>query len=328
MEWQTKIKVEPPSELLSHNTPCCFLGSCFAQEISRRMQAYKFKVSTGGFGILFNPASIVQAIELLCRPRPFLPEEVFADTGSWNSFYHHSDYAAVSREAFLQQADERLRREAVLWREARTVCITLGTARAYVYRGPKEIYRGKVVANCHKCPASDFVQEFVGPQQIARDFGRIIEKSANKKWIFTVSPVRHWKDGAHANQVSKAALFMGIEALQKRFDSVYYFPAYELLMDELRDYRFYAEDRFHPSREALDYIWQTFLQTVFTPETARICAKIEKLRKALEHRIICKHSPQSRAFMVQTLQYALDLAAEFPDSDFSDEIKTLKEFEC
>ncbi len=277
MEWQTKVTTEFTIKRFSYRTRFLFAGSCFSAEISTRMRALEFQVAPDPFGVLFNPASICQALERIETGRLFLAGDVvpFPSEG-YGTYAHHSSFSRLDSVCFLENANRVLASASDFFSTADVIIITLGTAWIFTLDG-------QVVANCHKMPAAYFKRTILDPIQIADAFSPLIERYPHKQWIFTVSPIRHLADGAHGNQLSKASLLLAVNELQQRFPAIAYFPSYEILLDELRDYRFYAPDRCHPSQETFDYIWSRFLDALFDKESVEMAGKMERLAKSLAH---------------------------------------------
>lgn len=284
MEWHTIVTPERPETLFSYKTRFVLLGSCFAQEMALRMNDLWFWVGADAFGPLFNPASVGAALERLDAPSLFEAQDVFPlPAGGYADFWHHSSFARSSASAFLEEANKTLAYASSFFSEAQVVIISLGTS--WAFRPVEDSLRQRcpVVANCHKFPAARFERFFMEPEQVFQALAPLIARHPQKQWLFTVSPIRHWGDGAHGNQLSKASLQLGIRQLEQHFPQVSYFPAYEILLDELRDYRFYAQDRFHPSAEAQDYIWQRFLTSYFDDVSQETVVQINKLNQMKKH---------------------------------------------
>lgn len=251
---------------ISYKDRIMMLGSCFSDSIGRQLADFGFDVCVNPFGTLYNPVSILQSIEMLAGSRMFGPEDcvqIGAGDERWCSFSHHTSFARASEEEFLADANEALAKARERFVSCNKIIITLGTAWCF-----RNIASGAVVSNCLKRPAAEFVRERLSSAEVTETLRRIAELCPGKQFIFTVSPIRHFKDGAHGNQISKSALLLGIDdflcgcPVDLSMDPFYpadYFPAYEIMMDELRDYRFYAEDMCHPSQQAVDYIRERFL---------------------------------------------------------------------
>ncbi|MCF0174001.1 MAG: GSCFA domain-containing protein [Bacteroidales bacterium] len=261
-------------------------GSCFSDEIASGMLRAGYDICVNPFGVLFNPASIASSIERLVSCEPYTVKDVVEraplsvnakedkrqgrDLG-YVSFHHHGSFTRESPAAFLENANAELKTASEAFKRADTILVTFGTAWVFRYVGPLEHYKGKVVANCHKHIAAEFLRERMGVEEIVSLYAPLLEATKTdsakygvaKRWIFTVSPIRHLADGLQGNQVSKATLILAENELTEGFDNAFYFPSYEIMMDELRDHSWYSEDGKHPSRAALDYIFssfQTFIQ--------------------------------------------------------------------
>ena len=319
----TSIQIPKPSFGISYADRMVVMGSCFAEHIGERLENDKFRVDNNPFGTLYNPASIAEGLRRLLCPEPLSASELFAHEGSYHSFSYHSRFSATTAEEALRQMNERLFSSAQQLRSASRLILTWGTA--YVYRLKSD---GRIVANCHKLPEQRFVRERLSVEAIVDEWKTFLPQlwtqCPDLKLICTVSPIRHWKDGAHGNQLSKATLLLALDALQAEFpDRISYFPAYEILLDELRDYRFYADDLLHPSSLAVEYIAERFAQTYFDPETQKARQAWQKLRQAIAHRPLRPESDAYRQFLTQTLLKLEQLKAKMPFFDVSKELETL-----
>lgn len=232
------------------------LGSCFADEIGRKLIASGQDVCLNPFGTLFNPASIRSSIFRMQSALPFRDEdcvEMGANAGKICSFSHHTSFARTQRDAFLENANARLAEAAEYWRRCSTVMITLGTAWVW-----KHLPEGLTVSNCLKRPGYEFSHELLSLSEVQEILEDIVNSAPDKELIFTVSPIRHLWNGAHSNQISKATLLLAIDSLQGKHPEIKYFPAYETVLDDLRDYKWFAQDKVHPSPEAVEKIWEAF----------------------------------------------------------------------
>lgn len=262
LKLQTPVADETCKAGISYKDRIMMLGSCFSDNIGRQLQDYGFDVCINPFGTLYNPISILNSIERLVRGEDFSSEDctrIGAGDPRWCSFHHHTSFACETQEEFLKKANEALHIARKHFLDADKIIITLGTSWCF-----RHIEKGLIVSNCLKHPATEFVRERLCSGQVTAALERIIslcngtEGCKRKQFIFTVSPIRHFKDGAHGNQISKSALMLGVDDIDRAFPADY-FPAYEIMMDELRDYRFYAEDMCHPSSQAVNYIRERFL---------------------------------------------------------------------
>ena len=256
MRRQTKVEIENIPAIGKRNK-VMFLGSCFSTEIGERMSSDGYDVILNPFGILFNPASIASSVVRMESRQGFTLDDVIISDGRYTSFFHHSHFSKPSEQLFLDNANEALQQSADDFNQSETIIITFGTA--WVFR---HLQRDIIVSNCHKIPSKEFHRERLQADEIVRMFSPILERHQDKKWVFTVSPIRHLSDGSHGNQISKATLLLSIEQLKEAFANVYYFPSYEIMMDELRDFSFYAEDTVHPSLSSIEYIYSTFLKSI------------------------------------------------------------------
>lgn len=229
------------------------MGSCFSTEVGKRMQDDGFRVLLNPFGILFNPASICASLERLESVEPFLPEDVIEREGQYCSFHHHGSFRRPTPELFLADANAALRDAAKWYSECDTVVLTFGTAWVFRHLG-----RNIIVSNCHKVPAREFSRERLSVSQTVGLLSPIVERHPEIRWIFTVSPIRHMADGMHGNQVSKSTLILACDEMENKYGNVTYFPSYEIMMDQLRDYGWYAENQTHPTPAAVDVIYREF----------------------------------------------------------------------
>ena len=295
MKLQTPVADEPCKVGISYEDKIMMLGSCFTDNIGRQLADYGFDVCVNPFGTLYNPVSIFRSVERLISGTPFIAEDcvqIGAGDSRWCSFSHHTSFARASREEFLEHANMALKTAHEHFLSCSKVIITLGTSWCFRHKESDAI-----VSNCLKHPASEFFRERLSAAEVTEALRRIVElcceSSAGvcpKQFIFTVSPIRHFKDGAHGNQISKSALLLGIDDLlaglpadlsMNPFYFADYFPAYEIVMDELRDYRFYAEDMCHPTQQTVDYIRERFLGwALHADEIPRLQEKIREYRRS------------------------------------------------
>ena len=252
LKLQTPVADAACSVGISYSDRIMMIGSCFTDNIGTLLKNYGFNVYVNPFGTLYNPASVAGSIRRLIDGRPFSDDdcmEIGAGDTRTCSFHHHTSFARACRREFLDNANARLSEARAFFKECNKVIITLGTSWCYRHIG-KDI----IVSNCLKRNPKEFVREFLPACETARLMKEVMQMCPDKEFIFTVSPIRHFKDGAHGNQLSKASLLLGINETGAE-----YFPAYEIMMDELRDYRFYADDMCHPSQQAVSYIGERFL---------------------------------------------------------------------
>lgn len=306
MELITKVNIPESPRKLGLENKIMIIGSCFANEIGSILKSCGFNISVNPFGTLYNPISIANSLEKLASAVPFEQKDVInislhstsetidaqpAQTSSpdniaqeWKfcTFSHHSSFAKGSAEEFLTSANARLAQESEHFKNSDTIIITLGTSWVFRHTG-----LNKVVSNCHKIHPKEFVREFVPHNTTSEILHKFISQYPDKHFIFTVSPIRHMKDGAHGNQISKASLLLAVEQLISAHpEKCSYFPAYEIMLDELRDYRYYAEDMVHPSGLAVKYIFERFKETCISPADYNTMQQNLKACKQSQHRQI------------------------------------------
>ena len=301
MELQTVVGIEKPDFQIGYTTSILMLGSCFVENMGARLEYFKFQADINPCGIVYNPLSVADTLEILLSGKRFEEKDLILRDGKWMSFSHHGRFSAVSREQCLQNINARLAGAVRQLAKLDVLIITWGTAWVYRHR-----QLGRVVANCHKFPATDFERFRLSPEDIEQVYtdllSRLHSRYPDMRVLFTVSPIRHWKDGAHANQLSKAVLLLAIDKLKQRLDYVSYFPSYEIVMDELRDYRFYTEDMLHISPQGIEYIWEKFQSLYMTSATEAWMKRIDKINKTLLHRPTDPDSSVYQELMKKTAQ--------------------------
>ena len=278
MKLQTTVDIKPSKWQIGYEDKILLLGSCFSDEIGAQMMQRHLSVTCNPVGTLYNPLSIAQAMQM-----KELPELVQHD-GLWHSMAHHGSFSRADRseaELAIRQSIETMQ-QAI--QEATVVIVTFGTAWIYELKDEGLQVTGcGVVGNCHKLPESCFTRRRLTVEEIVAVWQPILQQYPDKHWLFTVSPIRHIKDGLHENQLSKATLLLAIEELRTQHPEVSYFPSYEILLDELRDYRFFADDLVHPSSLAVNYIWERFAATFCSPQTQNEMVLEHKRWKQSQH---------------------------------------------
>ena len=280
MKLQTTVDIKPSEWKIGYGDKILMLGSCFSDEIGRQMEERKMAVTCNPFGTLYNPLSIANAIQTSAVSHQ--PSVVFYD-GLWHSMAHHGSFSRATREEAEKAVADSVEAMQRALDEATVVIVTFGTA--WVYELSAISHQPSViVGNCHKMPEKWFRRRRLTVEEIVEAWQPILAQYPDKRWLFTVSPIRHVRDGLHENQVSKATLLMAVEAIRSQHSEVSYFPSYEILMDELRDYRFYADDLVHPSSLAVEYIWERFCETFCTSQTINAMHLAHKEWKFAHHR--------------------------------------------
>ncbi|HLF52374.1 GSCFA domain-containing protein [Flavobacterium sp.] len=316
MQFRTQIPISKSNFPLDYTSVMVSLGSCFAVNMAEQLDYFKFQNTVNPFGILFHPLAIERFIDFTVSQKVFTEKDIFFHNERWHSFDAHSDLSNSNKEALLQNLNQIIEHSNTRIKEATHLIITLGTA--WVYR---KIESDAVVANCHKVPQKQFEKELLSVDTIKQSLESIISliTSVNKeaKIIFTVSPVRHIKDGFVENQWSKANLISAIhQTISTKKSTINYFPSYEIMMDELRDYRFYAEDMLHPNQIAIDYIWQRFKETWIAESVYKTMDEVDAIQKGLAHRPFNPKSESHLKFEASLTEKKTKLVSEYPFMKF------------
>ncbi len=310
--FQTEVEVPDFKWKTGYKKRNLFLGSCFTEHIGGKMATMKFPVDINPFGILYNPASVAGALRMLKQEKHFSEKDLIHHKGLWHSILHHSRFSSPEPQTTLDKINSRIKTSARFLREADFLFLTFGTAWIYEYKKT-----GQTAANCHKIPAREFSRSRLTPGEISGEYSRLLSEiwtiNPSLIVIFTVSPIRHWKDGPVENQRSKAALILAIDQIVKTFgrDRCDYFPAYEIVMDELRNYRFYEEDMIHLSPAAVNHIWEKFQTKLIDGESRKISGEIQKIIRAMNHRPFNKYIPEHQVFLKQSLRKTKSLKEKF-----------------
>ena len=294
MKLYTSVDIVPAARQIGYGDKILLLGSCFADNMGAKFAEHYFQATINPFGTLYNPASIAAAITNVGN------SQLVEHNGLWHSMMHHGAFSDKDKEQLIARCEQS---RALLQRalmEASTVVVTFGTA--WVYE-----MEGQVVANCHKLPANRFTRRCLTVDEIVEMWQPIVASMPDKHWIFTVSPIRHVKDGLHANQISKAILLQAVDQLGQS-----YFPSYEIMMDELRDYRFYAEDMVHPSAVAVEYIWQRFVDTYMNKDTQTEMRVLNQLWRDNQHRMLHPDTDEARTFLQRLAERKAQLQQRHP----------------
>ncbi len=282
MKLQTKIQlVKQSNNLIDYNSKILLLGSCFVENIDNKLDYFKFQSAVNPFGIMFHPKAIETLISNAINQKEYTEKDIFFHNERWHCFDAHSVLSSILKEDLLETLNNKLKLTNKQIHESTHLIITLGTAWVYKY-----IESNQIVANCHKISQGQFTKAILSVDKIVSSIENIENlmrsKNPNIQIIYTVSPVRHLKDGFIENSQSKSHLITAIHKVLNR--NSFYFPSYEIMMDELRDYRFYAEDMIHPSNIAINYIWEKFQQIWIASEASIIMNEVEQIQKGLLHK--------------------------------------------
>lgn len=299
MQFTTKIPIDNFSNLIDYNSKIIAFGSCFAENISEKLSYYKFTVFSNPFGIIFNPISIEKLLYRIVHNVEFTEQDIFFQNDLWHCFEVHSQLSDTNNTNFLRTLNALLKQSFIEIQNATHVQITLGTA--WVYRN---LNNNEVVANCHKIAKNNFDKELISAELIQKSIensSQLIQLiNPNCNILFTISPVRHSKDGFVQNTASKARLVDAIyQICQINPKTISYFPSFEIMMDELRDYRFYTDDMLHPSQVAIDYIWERFVETSISESVLKTMKEVENIQKSLQHKPFNPDTESHQKFVEQ-----------------------------
>ena len=319
MQFSTKIPILQSNFKIDYNAKIVSLGSCFAVNMAEKFDYVKFENTCNPFGILFHPLAIEKLIDFAVSRKQFTEKDVFFHNERWHCFDVHSDLSNSSKDELIANLNAIVVSTKLQLQSASHIIITYGTS--WVYRN---LESNTIVANCHKVPQAAFSKEILSVETIEKSIQNSLDliQKINPKvnFIFTVSPVRHLKDGFVENQLSKAHLITAIHQILQsaicNLQSAIYFPSYEIMMDELRDYRFYAEDMIHPNQIAIDYIWQRFSETFISEESHSIMKEVETIQKGLAHRPFNSNSESHQQFLSKLQDKMVELQKQFPQIQF------------
>lgn len=312
MEFRTTVKTGENRGWLHHSDSVMLLGSCFSDNIGAKLQGALFTALVNPMGTLYNPLSIARGVDRLIDCEPVAGQDLFMQSGVWNSYDFHSRYSLPDKQAALNRMNDRIQLGHDLLKSAHLLTISLGTALVYRLKTT-----GQVVANCHKVPQHEFERKMATVSEMSLTLNtmltRLHEYNPDLRIILTVSPIRHIADGLDTNSLSKASLRVAIhDAISSRREYCDYFPAFEIMMDDLRDYRFYTSDMVHPSDVAIEYIWQAFQATYLDDRSALAVARCERIHKRLQHRPMSANRETVERFNADTASVVRNLMKEYP----------------
>lgn len=325
MKFRYEFDIKPLPDPINHRHKLLLMGSCFTENIGEKLNKYKFTTLQNPAGILFNPVSVSETLTDCIEAKTFVKQDLFYFNEAWHSWKHHSRFSAVTAEEGLQKINGSTTAAHQFLKEADYLFITLGSAWAYTLTDKAANAKaGAVVANNHKAPADWFQRRLLSTEEVLRALDNVIHRlflfNQKLKIIFTVSPVRHLREGAVENNRSKAVLIQTVHHLVNKFDRLYYFPAYELVIDDLRDYRFYAEDLVHPNYFATEYVWEKMVAACMDSMTKGLMEEIRSVNLAFQHKAFNPVSTQHKKFLAYYYQKAKDLQQKHPFLNLEKEI--------
>jgi hypothetical protein len=321
MDFRLEFSPKPFKEKIEHKDHLMLVGSCFTEQIGSKLSAHRFRTIENPNGILFNPVSIVRNLISYMEHQQYSAADLFLENELWGSWHHHTRFSGMDQQAVLQHINQSQQDAHEFLGKADWLLLTLGSA--FVYE--KE---GTVVANCHKVPTDKFTKRLLSTEEVIStlDTGihRLKHFNPNLKIIFTISPVRHLRDGFVENNRSKATLIGAVHQLVDKFDKLFYFPAYELVIDDLRDYRFYAEDMVHPNYAATNYVWEKFVQACIADSSQALMKEINMINAAKNHKPFNPNSAAHKKFLQDNLQKLEQLASRYDYIDFKEALEYFK----
>ncbi|SEW53205.1 GSCFA domain-containing protein [Chitinophaga arvensicola] len=291
MQFHLSFPVAPLSDAIQYDHELLLMGSCFAEEIGEKLAEHRFNTLVNPHGILYNPLSITKALTSYLDGKVYTKEDLFLHNDTWHSWDHHSRFSGLTPEATLQNIRQMQAAATQAMEKADWLVLTLGSAHAYVLKE-----NNRLVGNCHKVPAGNFYKRLLTVDEIVTALDNMMHRLffRNRKIniLFTVSPVRYIRDGVVENNLSKAVLLQAVHHLVNKFNRLFYFPAYELVIDDLRDYRFYKEDLVHPNELAINYVWEQVVKTAISAGSQELLHSIADINRAARHR---PFNPESAA---------------------------------
>jgi hypothetical protein len=318
MDFHLEFSPKPFTEKIRHQDKLFLAGSCFTENIGEKLKRHKFAVLENPNGILFNPISIAKSVTSYIEDKRYTADELFFQNEIWNSWEHHTRFSDVDKDACLQKINASQEAAHSFLKQADWVLLTLGSA--FVY----QLENKNVVANCHKVPTDKFNRRLLAVEEVLAALDNLIHRlfmfNPKIRIIFTISPVRHLREGFIENNRSKATLIQAVHQLVDKFDKLFYFPAYELVIDDLRDYRFYAEDMVHPNYAATNYVWDKFIATCIEEPAQELMKEIAVVTAAKSHKAFNPTSAAHEKFLAAHLQKAKLLQERFAYLDLSGEI--------
>jgi len=322
INFRTEVEIPKFTNKMGYRHQSLMIGSCFAENIGEVLEELCFPIKVNPFGILYNPVSIANSLHILISGKKFTGQDLFYSNGLYNSFFHHSRFSDPDPVKALEQINAQTTEASAILQNCHHLFITFGTSWVFKHK-----VSGTIVSNCHKLPSATFDRYRLSVSQITESWIPLINEmrflNPHLHLVFTISPIRHLKDGAHENQLSKSTLLLAVDELISYFgtDLISYFPSYELMLDELRDYRFYAGDMTHPSEVAIGFIREKFIASILDKEAITVSAELEKIVPALKHKKLNNNDESYITFIENQLEKTHQLQIKYPFVNFEKMIK-------
>lgn len=325
MKFHFEFPIKKPIQLINHQQKLLLMGSCFTENIGEKLHKHKFSVLQNPNGILFNPVSVAEAITQYIENRQINQTNIFEHNESWHSWQHHSRFSDITAEACLHKINKSTAEAHTYLKQADHLMITLGSSWIYALtENAVNAEKGGVAANNHKAPADWFQKRLLSAEETTTVLNTMLQEllifNPAIQVIFTISPVRHLREGVIENNRSKAVLIQAVHQLVERYEQLYYFPAYELVIDDLRDYRFYAEDLVHPNYQATQYVWEKFITACTNDETLLLMKEIAEINLAYQHKPFNPSTERHRHFLDTYYEKTKALAGKYAYIDFTGEL--------
>lgn len=324
MKFSTPVDVKHPGKKIEHHDKLMFLGSCFSDNIGAYFSQYKFQTCINPFGVIYNPVSDAECLSALIQERDVPEDMLTQDKGQWHSMLHHGRFSSFEKLDLLNNIEEQTKLGHDFLKDANVLFLTFGTSWVYEWKE-----NGQIVSNCHKLPATAFSRYRLEVDEIVTLYKNLLVElrslNPDLRIVFTVSPVRHFKDGAHENQLSKAVLHLAVDQLCRMFERCDYFPSYELILDELRDYRFFEADMMHVNRLGTDFIWEKLSEHCLSNEAIKRIKEIIQINKAVAHKPYNPTDSNYLDFIKSTIDKITTLQHSYAYVDMRQELKRLSE---
>jgi len=328
MKFKLTLDAKPSKDTIAYGDKLMLIGSCFTENIGAKFKTYLFELSENPYGILFNPVSVVTTLTEIMDKRMYKVDDLFQHNELWHSWHHHSRFSAIAQEEALENINSSIFAAHDFLKSANRLVITLGSAWLYHLTNEAPLGNGQVVANNHKGPINWFYKSLMQPNVLIKNLGDLVKRlhafNPSLHITFTISPVRHLREGLIENNRSKAILIHAVHELVYQCNGVDYFPAYEYVIDDLRDYRFYAEDLVHPNFAASGYVWDKLVETYMDPKTQAIMKQVAELQLAMNHKPFFTGSAEHQKFLESCILKTETLLAKHPALSLQDHLAFFK----
>jgi hypothetical protein len=328
MKFKLTLEAKPSKYPIEYGDKLMLIGSCFTENIGAKFKSHLFEISENPYGILFNPVSVTNTLTEIMDLRKYKSDDLFQHNELWHSWSHHSRFSAIEKEVAVENINRTILDAHHFLKSANRLVITLGSAWLYHLTNEAPLGKGQVVANNHKGPINWFFKSLMQPNELLESLHALVARlqtfNPNLQIVFTISPVRHLREGLIENNRSKAVLIHAVHELVSQSNQVDYFPAYEYVMDDLRDYRFYAEDLVHPNFAASGYVWDKLVETYMDHKTQAIMKQIAELQLAMNHKPFFTGSVEHQKFLQSCILKTETLMAAHPTLSLQDHLAFFK----